>query len=197
MTGRRTGQPAARAVAALAAVAALPLLVAACGGWKSSHVAQLGSTTAQAASSGPPAGSAKALTAQALAFSRCVRAHGVPDWPDPDSKGVWPKSQVEAAAGSVRYDAASRTCQRLLPFGGPGVAPSAAVVQQIRIDMAEFARCMHSHGVPNWPHPTLDRGRDVFDPEAAGIDPNSPRISATIHECEHVFPPAIGIPPGA
>jgi hypothetical protein len=71
------------------------------------------------------------------------------------------------------------------------------VVQLIRTDMLKFARCMRSRGVPSWPDPTLDRGRDVFDPEAVGIDPNSARISATVHECEHVFPASLGIPPGA
>jgi hypothetical protein len=55
---------------------------------------------------------------------------------------------------------------------------------------------MRSHGVPNWPDLTLDRGRDIFDPEAAGIDPNSPRISTKMHECERVFPASLGRPPG-
>lgn len=192
MTARRTW----RAVAALVVVAGLALVVAACGGSKGTRVAQLGSTTART-SSGLPPGSPHALTAQALAFSRCIRAHGVSDWPDPDSRGVWPKSQVELAAGGARYEAASITCRHLLPYGGPGVAPSATVVQQIRIDMAKFARCMRSHGAPRWPNATLDRGRDVFDPEAVGIDPDAPRTRAAVHGCEHVFPPAIGIPPGA
>ena len=180
------------------AVAACAVLAATgCGSSKSRHVARLGSTTSPIPPSGLPAGSAKALTRQALAFSRCIRAHGVSDWPDPDSRGVWPKSQVELAAGSTRYDAASRSCRDLLPYGGPGVAPSAVVLRQIRIDMAEFTLCMRSHGVPSWPDPTLDRGRDVFDPEAVGIDPGSPRVGAATHRCEHVFPAAIGIPPGA
>ena len=63
--------------------------------------------------------------------------------------------------------------------------------------MMKFAACMRSHGVPNWPDPTLDRGRAVFDPQAVGIDPNSPQISAKMHDCERVFPASIGIPPGA
>jgi hypothetical protein len=126
-----------------------------------------------------------------------MRSHGVTNFPDPNSSGVWPKSQVEVAAGSTRFQAATQACGHLLPDGGPGVSPSPAVVQQIQSDMAKFARCMRSHGVTNWPDPTLDRGRAVFDPEAAGIDANSPQINAKVHECERVFPASVGIPPGA
>jgi hypothetical protein len=159
--------------------ASLALLAAACGGSPSSSTG-----------SRPP-------SAQPLAFSRCMRSNGVPNWPDPNSSGVWPKSQVELAATNPRFPVAARACGHLLPDGGPGVPPSAAVVQQIQTDMTKFARCMRSRGVPNWPDPTLDRGRAVFDPQAADIDTNEPQISAKIHDCERVFPASIGIPPGA
>jgi len=136
-------------------------------------------------------------TSQPLAFSRCMRSRGVADFPDPDPSGVWPKSQVEAVAGNPKFDPATRACGHLLPDGGPGVPPSQAVVQQIRTDMAKFAQCMRSHGVRGWPDPTLDRGRDVFDPQAAGIDTGSPLVGAAMRTCEGVFPASVGIPPGA
>jgi hypothetical protein len=167
--------------AAVIGTAGVTLLAAACGGSPNAG----GSTNAQSP------------TAQPLAFSRCMRSHGVSRFPDPSTSGVWPKSQVELAAGNPRFQAATQACGHLLPNGGPGVPPSPAVVQLIRTDMLKFVRCMRSHGVPNWPDLTLDRGRDIFDPEAVGIDPNSPRIVTTIHECEHVFPASIGVPPGA
>jgi hypothetical protein len=168
---------------AIIATACVALLAAACGG--SSGASNAGSTTSQSP------------TAQPLAFSHCMRSHGVPNFPDPSSSGVWPKTQVVVAAGNPKFQAATQTCGHLLPDGGPGVPPSPAVVQQIRLDMTKFARCMRVQGVPNWPDPTLDRGRAVFDPQAVGIDTNSPQISAKIHDCERVFPANIGIPPGA
>ena len=71
----------------------------------------------------------------------------------------------------------------------------AGVVEQIRTDMTKFARCMRSHGAPNWPDPTVDdQGRGSFDTQATRIDTNSPQISAEIHDCDHVFPASIGIP---
>jgi hypothetical protein len=179
-TGVRDASPAsARTAAAIIATTGLALLAAACGGSPGSHVAQLGSTTSQP-----------------LAFSHCMRSNGVTNFPDPNSSGVWAKSQVELAAGNPRFQAATRACGHLLPNGGPGVLPSPAVVQLIRSDMLKFARCMRSHGVLNWPDLTLDRGRPIFDPEAVGIDPNSQQISTRMHECEHVFPASLGRPPG-
>ena len=176
-TGRKTVITTA---GALIAAAGLCLFIAACGSASRSQVAQPASTTSQP-----------------LAFSRCMRADGVASFPDPGRSGVWPKSQVELAARNLRFDAATKACGHLLPDGGPGVSPAPAVLQLIATDMTRFARCMRSHGVPNWPDPTLDRGRAIFDPQAAGIDPSSPQISSRLHECEHVFPASVGIPPGA
>jgi hypothetical protein len=158
--------------------AGLAVLAAACGGSPGNRISQ------------SPA-------AQPLAFSHCMRSNGVANFPDPNSSGVWPKSQVAIAANNHRFTAATHACGHLLPDGGPGVSPSPTVLQQIRDDMAKFARCMRSDGVPRWPDPSLDRGRAVFDPRAVGIETNSAPISAAIRRCERVFPPSIGIPPGA
>jgi hypothetical protein len=174
-----------RTAVAIIVTASFALLAAACGGGPSS-------TGTHATSNA--GGSANA---QPLAFSHCIRAHGVPNFPDPNSSGVWPKPQVEGAASNPKYSTAARACGHLLPDGGPGVAPSEAVDQQIQNDMTKFAQCMRASGVSNWPDPTLDQGRAVFDPQAAGVNTNSPQISAKVHECEHVFPASIGIPPGA
>jgi hypothetical protein len=164
---------------------AVALLAAACGG--SSGTSNAGGST-----------SSQSLTSQALAFARCMRSHGVPAFPDPTSSGVFNKPVIYELAGSnPKFPTATHACGHLLPDGGPGVPPSAAVVQQIQTGMVKFAACMRSHGVATWPDPTLDRGRAIFDPQAVGIDPNSPQVSAKMHECERVFPPAVGIPPGA
>jgi hypothetical protein len=132
-----------------------------------------------------------------------MRSHGVSTFPDPDRNGVWPKTQVAAAAGSPRYPAAARVCGHLLPDGGPGVPLSPTAVRQLRTDMLRFTRCMRSHGVRNWPDPSptpntpRTQSREIFNPQAVGIDPDSDQISAKMQECERVFPPSLGLPPGA
>jgi hypothetical protein len=174
--------PAARTMAGMIAITGLALLVAACG--NSSQRSSAGSSHV-----------GTSATTEAVAFSRCMRSHGVSDFPDPNGSGVWPKRQVQSAAGEPSFQTATQACGHLLPDGGPGVAPSPAVDRQIQADMTKFATCMRSHGVSTWPDPTLDQGRAVFNP--SGINTTSPQISSKIHSCERVFPEAIGIPPGA
>jgi hypothetical protein len=179
-----------RTAAAIIVTASLVLLVAACAGSPSA-------TSSGGSSSAWETTTTQSVNSRPLAFSRCMRTNGVPNFPDPNSRGVWLKPQVEGAASDPQYPAAAKTCGHLLPDGGPGVAPSQAVDQQIQNDMTKFAQCMRSYGVTNWPDPTLDQGRAVFDPQAAGVNTNLPQISVKVHECEHVFPASIGIPPGA
>jgi hypothetical protein len=85
-------RPAARAAAAIIATAGLTLL-AACSG--SSSTGSGGSANA-----GGPANSPSANSQKALAFSRCVRARGVPNWPDPSpypQDPVRPTFKLQAA----------------------------------------------------------------------------------------------------
>lgn len=126
-----------------------------------------------------------------------MRSHGVSKFPDPNSNGVWPKSQVAIAADSPRYPTAARECGYLLADGDPGVPPSPAVVRQIHADMVKFTRCMRAHLVRNWPDPTVTRGVTVFDPQAVGVDPNAPEMSSKMQVCRHVIPASLGLPPGA
>lgn len=177
-----------RAVVAVAitTTAGLALLAAACGASPS---------TAGSDHSSNARGSA--ISQQPLAFSHCMRSHGVSEFPDPNSSGDWPKTQVETAVDNPRYQVASQACGHLLPYGGPGVSMSPAVVSELQTDMAKFARCMRSHGVLNWPGP-IDQGteREYFDLQSARIDPNSPQISSKMRTCEQVIPASLGRPPG-
>jgi hypothetical protein len=172
-----------RAVAFLAA-AGLAMAAAGCGGSSGSHVARLGSTTTQSKSS-PPATS----TPQegAVAFAGCVRSHGVPNWPDPNSSGVFDKSKLtpqQLGASSARVQAAQAACQHLLPSGS---APNAAQVEQVRALSLEFAQCVRSRGVPNFPDPDSD-GR-IPDPATVGINQGSPKFEAANQACGKYRPP--------
>ncbi|HZO49328.1 MAG TPA: hypothetical protein VFB26_04200, partial [Gaiellaceae bacterium] len=51
------------------------------------------------------------VAAQARSFSRCVRAHGVPGFPDPGSDGRIPDpATVGVDQGSPRFQSANRAC---------------------------------------------------------------------------------------
>jgi hypothetical protein len=143
---------------------ALVLLAAACGSSPSS--------------AGPA--DAQAVSSQAVAYSRCLRSHGVPDFPDPTRRGGVPKvTPQQAGVSDSRFQAAQRACAPLLQ-------PTQAQVPQIMTGLLKFARCMRSVGIPTWPDPTTDRnGQPVFD--IPGIDPDSPRVSDAAGQCTHLL----------
>jgi hypothetical protein len=54
--------------------------------------------------------------AQGLSYARCVRAHGVPSFPDPDSSGRIPDpATVGIDQGSPKFQAANQACGKYRP----------------------------------------------------------------------------------
>jgi hypothetical protein len=169
---------------AVIAVAGLALLASACGGSSGSDVAQLGSTAARSASSSAPS----AQQNDAVAFARCMRSEGVPNWPDPTSAGAFDKSKItprQLGVSTSQEQVAQSACRHLLPNGGSG--PDLARVRQMRALGLRYARCMRSHGVPNLPDPGND-GR-IPDPEVVGIDQGSPKFETANQACATYRPP--------
>ena len=175
----------------LAGLVGLSLLVSACGGSPGSRVAQLGSTTTttqSSPSSNAPTTSSQSTNAQRmLAFSRCVREHGVPSFPDPDSQGILPAlTQQELGVSKQTSLAAQHACESLLSRGG-----SAGTPQQRQQKLAfglKVAQCLRAHGFPTFPDPT---GFSQALPP--GIDPSSPQFQTAQTTCEKQEQQALGI----
>src|ERR671937_2661545 len=69
--------------------------------------------------SGSSSGGGSTTSGSAVAYSACVRSHGVPSYPDPDSSGQLPKGDAEHfGVSSAQYRAAQQACRHLLPTGG-------------------------------------------------------------------------------
>jgi hypothetical protein len=202
---RRAWPRPARTAAAFIATAALALLAAACSGSPSS-----------AGPGGSPHAGGSATSPSAVAYSACMRSHGVPKFPDPGSNGQVPKTDPQLlGVSSSQLQVAQRTCQHLYPTNGGtlsasslrqcyefGACPQALVQQALNAGL-RFAQCMRSHGVPNWPDPTIDsQGRPLFNiavPGGHGFAPGrglpaSPpvarggQINTKINECERLEP---------
>jgi hypothetical protein len=171
----RAGSPTARTVAAAVATAGLVLLAACTRGG--------GSVTG---SGGSPQAGGSTRSPSALAFSACMRSHGVRNFPDPDSSGALPKvGPQQLGVSSSQFEAAQNACASLLQ-------PSDAQVLQTLSGMRDFARCMRNHGVTNWPDPTTDSsGQPVFDLRGQ-IAPDSARIDAKSTICAYLLQPAPG-----
>ena len=187
------------AVGSAVAVAAFALLAAGCGGGGSAGVASVASSTtnAQGGSSSTDSLPAAAQGTKALAYSHCMRSNRVPNYPDPNSSGSLPKGNAQAfGVGTSQYQAAEQACRHLLPSSGStsltqclmtGDCPR-SVVQPALEEGLTFAQCMRSHGVTNWPDPTVDSlGRPSFPVTKAGISidaTRSPQMLSKIGECQ-------------
>jgi hypothetical protein len=119
--------------------------------------------------------------AQALAFSRCMRAHGVTNFPDPSrGPGGGIALQVQGNPNSPTFKSAQSACRSLLP--NHGAAP--ALTPQQRQQALAFSRCVRAHGVPNFPDPDFSGG----GVRVQGQDKNDPRLQAAVNACKSYLP---------
>jgi hypothetical protein len=154
-------------------------------------------------SSNPSGSDSAAATKRSsiVAFARCMRSHGVPNFPDPGGNGRGgleiQGSQTTGSGASMMvngvavngpaFQSAMHTCHSYLPNGG---RPSASQSASERTAALAMARCMRSHGVPNFPDPTFGTGPgggvvQQFQP-APGSAPNkgSPAFQAAQRACQ-------------
>lgn len=169
--------------------AVLAVLVAACSGRGSS-----------AGSGGSAHAGGSSASASAVAYSACMRSRGVPNYPDPDSSGQLPKTDAQQLGVSTsHYQAAQQACRHLLPTGGSlqqrehqcleNSDCTPAMVQQMLDADRKLARCMRSHGVPNFPDPITDSHGPIFNITAAGISDaasHAHQFIATLNECGRI-----------
>ena len=157
-----------------AALACLALVAAAC-----SSPAKTGT------GAGPAHGSARQSE---LAFSRCMRAHGISDFPDPSSQGGialngGPGSDLNPS--SPLFKAANNACKPLLP---PQKALSPAQQAAARAQALRYARCMRAHGISDFPDPNAQGGIALSPKPGGDLEPNNPRFQAANKACQHDLP---------
>jgi hypothetical protein len=182
---RRERPPIAWTFLAIVGTAGLAVLGTACGGPSGRDVAQLGSTTTQSSQSSQR--SAASGQESAVAFARCMRSHGVPGWPDPNSYGGFDKSkltQQQLGAGKAQVGAAQRSCQHLLPT----ISATQQQTQRIVAQALRFSRCMRNHGITNFPDPDSNGGIRI--PESLQNN-GGPRYEAALKACQPFPPPPV------
>jgi hypothetical protein len=164
----------------VSALLAIVLLAPACaGGSNGPGVAGQGaSSTPSASPSGDPRDAE-------LAYSKCMREHGIADFPDPQPGGglaikVQPGGDLDP--DNLQFKAADEACKSLLP------QPSKEEQEQEFADMLAFAKCMREHGITDFPDPKPGEGFSIFGGGAAAVhgsdlDPNNPRFQAANKAC--------------
>jgi hypothetical protein len=179
-----------RTLWAPAALAMLAVIAAGCSGApKSSGVASLDETTTAAASAGGSAAAGQTPLAEAVAYARCMRSHGVPNWPDPvrtphggygfRTRGIDPQSAA--------FQGAQDACNALAPEGWSTGQQLSPAQQQAWL---KWATCIRSHGVPNFPDPTFPGGGAVA---TSGAPSSSPQLQSAMDACKSHMPSAGGL----
>lgn len=161
-----------RRAGAVAVVAAAAVLATACG------------SSDPSVTTSAPGGSA--TYTQQVALAQCMRSHGEPGFPDPAPSGGF--TLKATTLGSSQTRVAYGACRHLLPGGGPNLSQLQQEAQQRLLKelpvMLRFTHCMRSHGVPNFPDPSLNGTA----PKIAGtIAPQAPQFLAAVRTCH---PPA-------
>src|SRR5947208_1521817 len=138
-----------RPLAALATVALIGLIGAGCG----SNASSEGGTSSTGTTS---SGATTKLTAQekAVKFAECMRANGVPHFPDPDPKGDF---NFGVDVSREVFTKAVDACKALQPPG----ALSAKRTPKEQSASLRFAQCVRDHGVKDFPDPV--NGEPLID----------------------------------
>ncbi len=131
------------------------VLVAGCGGSSPSPTAAtVGDASTSASSAGRSGSTAPGdYGSGPLGFSKCMRAHGVPGFPDPAPGRGAIQMPVGNNPAAPAFQAAQTKCEKLVPGSGPsgaGQPPSAQTMAKLR----RIAVCMRQRGVPQFPDPT-------------------------------------------
>lgn len=195
-----------RTTLSLTALACAAMLVAGCGGSSpSAGVAHLssGSASNSRATGGSSTNSEGGPTQQQMvAFSQCMRSHGVPEFPEPTEGKLLIRSSDRNGhvsgidPGSAQFQAARKVCGKLLPNGG---APTPAQQAKAQEEALKFSQCMRTHGVPSFPDPEFSHGGGEVRLRArngspGGIDPSSPQFQAAQRACQSIMPGPKGGP---
>ena len=154
---RLTRSPRARLFAVATLVTGL--VVASCGGsaprptttaGRSSTSATTAASTGATNAGATTPGNDRAVAM--LAFSKCMRANGVPTFPDPQPGGglALPAGTNPAAPG---FKAAQAKCEKFLGGGPPVLGSTTHPSAQTLAKLVRIARCMRQHGVPQFPDP--------------------------------------------
>lgn len=160
--------------ALLATVGSLALIAAGCGG--SPH-----SSGSDGASRALPASASDA--AAALEASRCMRAHGVPNWPDPilgGHFGFMADSGVNPY--TPQYKAAYAYCTtryRIFKHQDTPVELAQANAAAVR-----YSHCMRANGVNDFPDP--EDGKGVIDLPTDVYD-KTPKVQRGMQACKSLF----------
>ncbi len=114
----------------------------------------------------------------AMLYAQCMRANGVPDFPDPDASGQL-RGAGHEQQDDPKFRAALEKC-RDLAHGAEHEQTDPASVEQMRA----FSQCMRDNGLPDFPDPDADGRLRGTGHE----DQGDPTYDAALEACRAKLP---------
>jgi len=124
--------------------------------------------------------------AQAAKYTKCLRQHGLANFPDPKAitENGTPTVTIAFPPGSTnapQFNAATGACNHLYPSQQGGgrriIGPDGPV------HILAFARCVRRHGVTTFPDPPTPGSGNHRGPPFPGVDWRSPTVQAAAQTC--------------
>jgi hypothetical protein len=130
-------------------------------------------------SSAKPTSSALGGETAGIKLADCVRAHGVPSFPDPTPGELF--GQQIASAGvnlhSPAFQTAMSACKNLALAAKTASAPSP---EAVKVELVHLAECMRAHGLKTFPDPTTSASSTPPTGESIGYNSPSGSISLSV-----------------
>lgn len=131
------------------------------------------------------------MTAEMVAFSKCMRGHRVSGFPDPGAvanpeensiDGIPIPSTINPSAPA--FETAHNACQALLSarFSRQG-KPSLTARQ--KTSLIALSQCMRTHGVLAYPDPTFPADGGISIGFGPGVNAQSPAFKQARATCAH------------
>jgi hypothetical protein len=133
-----------------------------------------GSTSATSSPGNPNSGK--------LAYARCMRSHGISDFPDPNAQGGF-SAPNGMNPNSPQYAAANNDCKSLTGSGAtPSYNPATVAA------LLKYAICMRAHGISDFPDPNAQGHLNISAKPGSDLSPSNPQYAAANHACSADLP---------
>jgi hypothetical protein len=128
--------------------------------------------------------------AEGLAYTQCMRSHGVPNFPVPvlTPSGGYGFRTTGINPQSAAFQRALQACRSLSPQWWSGGQQLSSAQEQAWLT---WAKCIRAHGVPSFADPTFPGGGAVQISGAGGS--SSPQLQSAMDACRPQMPSAGGL----
>jgi hypothetical protein len=120
---------------------------------------------------------------QALAYSKCMRANGVPNFPDPQRQGGGARVEVGKDQNTAEMRKAQDACRDKMPQGDAG--DTNGKVDSAKL--AEWTKCMRAK-LPKFPDADVSGNAITIKLKGTGIKGDSAEFDNARRACESHIP---------